>query len=392
MALTGIPLVLCYLLELAATLWPEALAGGVMRLLIGRTAAAIVVTLATTALADDKVVNVYNWSDYIDPQVLEDFTKETGIKVVYDVYDNNDIVETKLLAGGSGYDIVVPTDSNVARQIKAGTLMPLDKAKLPNLSHMWPIITEKLQIYDPGNQYAVNYMWGTTGLGYNVDKVKQRIPDAPLDSWDLLFKPELAAKLADCGIYVLDTPEDVFQNALKYLGLNPDSKDPADIQKAADVIKAIRPYIQKFNSSEYINALASGDICLALGYSGDVLQARNRAEEAKAGVNIDYIIPKEGSLMWFDSFVIPKDAPHPDAALAFIDYMEKPDVAAKNSDYVFYANGNKDSQPLISKDVIDDKAIYPDEATLSRLFTTTPYEPKLQRVITRLWTNLKAGS
>jgi putrescine transport system substrate-binding protein len=354
--------------------------------------AAILGFAAGAHAADDKVVNVYNWSDYIDPQVLEDFTKETGIKVVYDVYDNNDIVETKLLAGGSGYDVVVPTDSNVARQIKAGTLMPVDKSKLPNLSHMWPIITDRLQTYDPGNQYAVNYMWGTTGLGYNVDKVKQRIPDAPLDSWDLLFKPEYAAKLADCGIYILDTPEDVFQNALKYLGLNPDSKDVADIQKAADLIQAIRPYIQKFNSSEYINALASGDICLALGYSGDILQARNRAEEAKAGVTIDYIIPKEGSLMWFDSFVIPKDAPHPDAALAFINYMEKPEVAAKNSDYVFYANGNKDSQPLISKDVIGDDAIYPDAEVMQRLFTTTPYDPKVQRVITRLWTNLKAGS
>ena len=364
-----------------------------MRLFISRTAAAIVLTLATGALADDKVVNVYNWSDYIDPQVLEDFTKETGIKVVYDVYDNNDIVETKLLAGGSGYDIVVPTDSNVARQIKAGTLMPLDKAKLPNLSHMWPIITERMQTYDPGNQYAVNYMWGTTGLGYNVDKVKQRIPDAPLDSWDLLFKPENAAKLADCGIYVLDTPEDVIperaQLSRPQSGFEGPRRHPEGRRAAG---QAIRPYIQKFNSSEYINALASGDICLALGYSGDMLQARNRAEEAKAGVNIDYIIPKEGSLMWFDSFVIPKDAPHPDAALAFIDYMMKPEVAAKNSDYVFYANGNKDSQPLISKDVIEDKAIYPDEAVMQRLFTTTPYDPKVQRVITRLWTNLKAGS
>jgi putrescine transport system substrate-binding protein len=355
-------------------------------------AAAVLLALGSGALAEDKTVNVYNWSDYIDDTVLEEFTKETGIKVVYDVYDNNDIVETKLMAGGSGYDIVVPTDSYMARQIKAGTLMKLDKSKVPNLSHIWPLINEKLQVYDPGNEYAANYMWGTTGLGYNVDKVKERLPDGPFDSWDLLFKPELVSKLADCGVYVLDAPEDVIQSALSYLGKNPDSKDPADIEAAEALLKPIRPYIQKFNSSEYINALANGDICLAMGYSGDVLQARDRAAEANSGVTVDYIIPKEGALMWFDSFVIPKDAPHPDEAHAFINFMEKPEIAARNSNYVYYANGNIDSQPLLKEDVIKDKAIYPDEATLKRLFTSTTYPPKVQRVITRLWTNLKANN
>ena len=294
------------------------------------------------ASAQDRVVNVYNWSDYIDESVLADFTKETGIKVVYDVYDNNDIVETKLLAGGSGYDIVVPTDSNVARQIKAGTLMPLDKSKLPNLSHMWPIIMERMQTYDPGNQYAVNYMWGTSGLGLNAAKVKERLPDVPLDSWDLLFKPEYAAKLADCGIYLLDAPEDVIQNALVYLGLPPNSKDPADIEKAGALLQTIRPYIQKFNSSEYINALANGDICMAMGYSGDIIQARDRAAEADNGVEVTLVTPKEGALMWFDSFAIPADAPHPEEAYAFIDFMMRPEIAARNSNYVYYANGNKD--------------------------------------------------
>lgn len=353
------------------------------------------VTLAATtaglARAEDKVVNVYNWSDYIDPQVLEDFTKETGINVVYDVYDNNDIVETKLLAGSSGYDIVVPTDSNVARQIGAGTLMPLDKAKVPNLANMWPFITGKLETYDPGNQYAVNYMWGTSGLGINVDKVKALLPDVPLDSWALLLNPDYASKLADCGIYVLDAPEDVIQNTLVYLGMDPNSKDPADIEKAGEALAKVRPYIQKFNSSEYINALANGDICMAMGYSGDILQARDRAAEAGNGVNIEMMIPKEGALMWFDSFVVPADAPHPDEAHAFIDYMMRPDVAAKNSNYVFYANGNLASQEFLDEEVKGDKAIYPDEATLNRLFTSTPYPPKVQRVLTRLWTNLKAG-
>jgi putrescine transport system substrate-binding protein len=352
--------------------------------------AAVVFALATSASADDKTVNVYNWSDYIDPDVLADFTKETGIKVVYDVYDNNDIVETKLLAGGSGYDLVVPTDSNVARQIKAGTLLELDKSKIPNLTHMWDFITKRLDRYDPGNKFAVNYMWGTDGFGYNVDKIKAIMPDAPVDSWDMIFKPEIVSKFKDCGVYLLDAPEDVLQSALNYLGLNPDSKDPADIEKAGELVKSIRPYIQKFNSSEYINALANGDICLAMGYSGDVLQARTRAEEAKAGVKIAYTIPKEGALMWFDSFVIPKDAPHPDAAYAFINFMEKPENAARNSNYVSYANGNKDSQQFLSDEVKNDTAIYPDQATLDRLFTSTTYEPKVQRLITRLWTNLKS--
>ncbi|HMN86986.1 MAG TPA: polyamine ABC transporter substrate-binding protein [Bauldia sp.] len=358
----------------------------------GTLAAAVFVGFgAAGAVAQDQVVNVYNWSDYIDESVLEEFTKETGIKVVYDVYDNNDIVETKLLAGGSGYDIVVPTDSNMARQIKAGTLMKLDKSKLPNLVHMWPFIMDKLAAYDPGNEYAVDYMWGTTGLGINVDKVKERLGDVPLNTWDLLFKPEYAAKLADCGIHVLDAPEDVLQSTLAWLGLDPNTRDPADFEKAGEALKAVRPYIQKFHSSEYINGLANGDICLALGFSGDILQARDRAAEAENGVTVEYEIPKEGALMWFDSFVVPADAPHPDAAHAFINFMMKPDVAAKNSNYVYYANGNKDSQPLLAEDVIGDPAIYPDEETLGRLFTSSTYDPKSQRLITRMWTSLKAG-
>jgi len=355
-------------------------------------AAAVVAALVTGAAAEDKVVNVYNWSDYIDPDVLTDFTKETGIKVVYDVYDNNDIVETKLLAGNSGYDIVVPSDSNMARQVKAGTLLKLDKSKLPNLVHVWPLIAKRLDAYDPGNQYAVDYMWGTTALGLNVDKVKERLgDDFDLNTWDLLLKPEVAAKLSDCGIHVLDAAEDVVQNTLAYMGKDPDSKKTADIEAAGEVLKSVRPYIQKFESSEYINALANGDICLALGYSGDVLQARDRAAEADNGVNVEYIIPKEGAQIWFDSFVIPKDAPHPDAAYTFINFMLRPDIAARNSNYVYYANGNIDSQPMLNEDVIGDPAIYPDKETLERLFTSTTYDPRSQRVLTRMWTSLKAG-
>ena len=343
------------------------------------------------ASAQDKTVNVYNWSDYVDQDVLTEFTEETGIGIVYDVYDNNEIVETKLLAGGSGYDIVVPSASNMSRLREAGTLMRLDKAKIPNISHAWPLITERLETYDPGNEHAVNYMWGTTALGLNLDMVKERLGDVPLNTWAILFEPENAEKLADCGIHIIDAPDDVIQTALNYLGLNPDSKDPADIQAAAELLQTIRPFVQKFHSSEYINGLANGDICLAVGYSGDVLQARDRAAEADNGVTVEYIIPKEGALMWFDSFLIPIDAPHPDEAHAFINFMMKPEIAAKNSNYVYYANGNVDSQPLLNEDVIGDPAIYPNEETLSKLFTTTTYEPKVQRILTRAWTNLKSG-
>jgi putrescine transport system substrate-binding protein len=355
-------------------------------------AAAVSLGALAANAAEDKVVNVYNWSDYIDPDVLTEFTDQTGIKVVYDVYDNNEIVETKLLAGGSGYDIVVPSASNVARQIQAGTLRKVDKAKLPNLVHMWPLVMKRLEAYDPGNQYAVNYMWGTTAIGYNVDKIAERMPDAPLDSWDMIFKPEVISKFADCGVHLLDSSDDLVPAALNYLGLEPNSHQPDDLKKAAELLKTIRPYVQKFHSSEYINALANGDICLAVGYSGDVLQARSRAEEAGDTVHVAYSIPKEGALMWFDSFVIPKDAPHYENALTFINFMEDPENAARNSNYVFYANGNIDSQPHLDKEVIEDPAIYPSQATLEKLYTTTAYEPQVQRLVTRLWTDIKTGN
>jgi putrescine transport system substrate-binding protein len=353
-------------------------------------AAALAIT-PLCAEAQDRVVNVYNWSDYIGEGVLEDFTKETGIEVVYDVYDSNEVLETKLLAGGSGYDIIVPSDRNLARMIQAGVVQPLDKSKLPNLSNQWPAIEERLATYDPGNQYGVNYMWGTTGIGYNVDKINERMPDAPVDSWDMIFNPDVVSKFADCGVQVLDSPDDMIPAALHYLGLNPDSKDPADLQQAGDLLKSVRPHIQKFHSSEYINALANGDICLAVGYSGDVLQARDRAAEAANNVNIEYSIPKEGAVMWLDGMAIPADAPHPEEAHAFIDFMLRPEIAARNSNYIFYANGNLASQELLDEEVLNDPAIYPDEATVANLYTTTAADPRAQREITRIWTEVKTG-
>ena len=233
------------------------------------------------AFAQGKEVRVYNWSDYIDPKILEDFTKETGIKIVYDVFDSNEVLETKLLAGGSGYDVVVPTASFLSRQIKAGVFQKLDKSKIPNISNIWPEVYNRVAIYDPGNQYAMNWMWGTTGVGYNEAKIKERMPDAPVESLDMIFKPEIAAKFKDCGIYVLDSPEDIVPVVLNYLHIDPNTTNPDDFKKAEDVLTKIRPYVKKFHSSEYINALANGDICMALGWSGDILQAANRATEAK---------------------------------------------------------------------------------------------------------------
>lgn len=347
--------------------------------------------LAYGAHAQDRVVNVYNWSDYIDDSILSDFTKETGIKVVYDVYDANEVLETKLLAGGSGYDVVVPTAEFLQRLIEAGAFQKLDKSKLPNLENMWDIIQDHTQMYDPENAYSVNYMWGTTGIGYNVAKVKEALGVETVDSWDVIFDPEKVSKLAGCGVHLLDTPTDVLRAALNYLGLNPDSRDQAELQQGADLLQTIRPHIRKFHSSEYINALANGDICLALGYSGDIFQARDRAAEAGQGVEIAYSIPKEGAQMWFDQMAIPVDAPNVDEAHEFINYLMRPEVIAKASNFTVYANGNFASQEFIDDDVISDPAVYPDEETMANLYAALPYDARIQRVVTRLWTRVVTG-
>jgi putrescine transport system substrate-binding protein len=350
--------------------------------------------LATTwgAGAHAQTVNVYNWSDYIDPTVIEDFTKETGIKVRYDTFDSNDTLETKLLAGKSGYDVVVPTGFFLERQIKAGVFQKLDKSKLPNLVNIWPEIAQRLSVHDPGNLYAVNYMWGTTGLGYNVKKVRQALgEDAKIDSWDIVFKPENLAKLKSCGVYMLDSSDDILPAALKYLGFDPNSRAEAELQKAADLVSKVRPSVRKFHSSEYLNALASGEICFAVGFSGDVKQAQKRAAEAKNGVEVAYAIPKEGAQLWFDNLAIPRDAKNVAQAHAFIDFLQRPEIAARNSNLVSYANGNLASQKFIDKDVLEDHTIYPDDATMSRLYTIKVYDNATQRLMNRLWTRIKTG-
>ena len=346
---------------------------------------------AGPALSAERVVNVFNWSDYIDARTLDDFTRETGVKVVYDTYDSNEILETRLLAGSTGYDVVVPSATFLARQIGAGVLQPLDKTKLPNAKNLWPEISAKLQRYDAGNQYAVDYMWYTTGIAYNVAKIKERIGDKPITSWEQVLRPDNLKKFADCGVYVIDSPEDIFSVTLNFLKLDPNSKNPDDIKRAEDHLAGLRRYIKKFHSSEYINALANGDICLAIGWSGDSFQARNRAREAGNGVDIAYVIPHEGTLITLDALAIPKDAPHPDEAHLFIDYLMRPDVAARNTNATHFANGVGTSRPLVDAAIINNTAIYPDEATMKRLFAVTAPDIALQKIVTREWTRVKTG-
>jgi len=348
--------------------------------------------ISMTSAQDARLVNVYNWSDYIDAKVLEDFTKETGIKVQYDTFDANETLETKLLAGKSGYDVVVPTAYFLERQIKAGVFQKLDKKKLKNLGNVWPDIATRLAVYDPGNQYAVNYMWGTTGIGYNVKAMRERLgPDAKIDSWGIVFKPENLAKFRDCGVHMLDSADDIIPAALHFLGLNPNSTDPEELEKATELLMKVRSSVRKFHSSEYLNALASGEICLVVGWSGDIKQSQKRAIEVKNGVDIGYAIPKEGAQMFFDNLAIPNDASHIAEAHAFIDYLLRPEVAAKNSNLVAYANGNLASQKFVDSAVLDDKGVYPDTATMNRLYTVSARDQKSQRLVNRLWTKVKTG-
>ena len=344
------------------------------------------------AAPQEKVLNVYNYSDYIAEDTIPKFEQATGIKVTYDVFDSDEMVETKLLAGSSGYDLVVPTLNFFGRQIQAGVFLPLDKSKIPNLANLDPEVMKRIAQQDPGNKYGVPYMIGTTGIGYNVDKVKAAFGSTDIaNSWDLVFKPENIAKLKDCGITILDTPSDMIPIALNYLGLDPHSQDPKQIQQAADLIKKIRPYVQNFHSSQYVSSLANGSTCLAVGWSGDIIQARDRAEEAKNGVQIAYAIPKEGAPQWFDMLAIPKDAKHPDNAYALINYLLQPEVAAANTNFIHYANPVPKATPLVSEEIRNDPTIYPPADVAAKMFTYSINPPEVDKLYTRLWSEIKTG-
>jgi putrescine transport system substrate-binding protein len=364
-----------------------------MRTSLSRAAALLVAfTAAGTAAAKDTQLNVYNWSDYIAKDTIPNFEKQTSIKVKYDNYDSDDTLQAKLLTGHSGYDIVVPTTNYAGKQIAAGIFEPLDKSKIPNLKYLDPSLMALVAGADPGNKYAVPWAYGTTGLGYNVQKAQAALgPNVPLDSWDVLFKPENLSKLKSCGVSVLDAPDQVFAAALHYLGKDPNSTNPADYRTALEMLKKVRPYITQFNSSGYINDLAGGDICFAYGFSGDVIIAKKRAQEAKKSFAINYLIPKGGAPIWFDVMVIPKDAAHKDAALQWINYIETPQVHAAITNEVFYPSANAEARKYVAKDVADDPGVYPPDDVVKTLFLLKPLPADINRLETRLWTEFKTG-
>jgi len=356
--------------------------------------AAAMLLAAGAARAEEPLLNVYNWSDYIGKDTVAKFEKETGIKVRYDVYDSNEVLEAKLLAGHSGYDVVVPSSTPyLERMAKAKVFLKLDKSKLTNYGNLDPKILTSAAVADPGNTFGVPYMWGTTGIGYNVKKVKAALgAHAPVDSLKLIFDPEVAQKLKGCGVSLLDTPEEVFAAALAYQGRPPLSRDEKDLALAGEAVKKIRPDIKKFHSSQYINDLANGDLCVAFGYSGDVFQAQSRAQEAKNGVEIEYSIPKEGAMLWIDQMAIPADAAHPDNAHKWIDFILRPEIAADISNAVAYANPNAKATKLVDKEIRDNPNIYPPDSVKKRLFFDTQVTPQYERARTRLWTQVKTGS
>jgi putrescine transport system substrate-binding protein len=341
--------------------------------------------------AHGNVLNLYIWSDYLAADTLANFEKQTGIHVHVAYYDSNETLETKLLAGSSGYDVVVPTASYFARQIKAGVYLTLDKTKLPNLKNLDPKLMERVAQFDPGNAHGVIYTWGTNGIGYNEKMVREQLPDAPLDSWRLVFDPQVASKLAKCGISVLDSPAEMLRAVLSYLGRDPNSQSAADLAAGEEVLLKIRPFIRNINSSEYIEALANGDLCVAVGYNGDVLQARDRAREANKGIEIKYVVPKEGSILWFDMLAIPKDAPDVDSAYAYLNYNMDPHVIAAITNFKRFANPNLASDPFVEQSVKDDPAIYPPPSLRDKLAVQLPDSPEQTRAITRMWQKFKTG-
>jgi putrescine transport system substrate-binding protein len=343
------------------------------------------------ASESEKVLNVYNWSDYIQPTVIADFEKQYGIRVNYDVFDSNEMLETKLLTGHTNYDIVVPSGSFLERQIQADIYQKLDKALLPNLRNVDPQVARAASVYDPGNQYSVDYMWITSGVGYNAAAIRARLPDAPVDSWRMLFDPAVVSKFQDCGVSILDAPSEVVGTVLIYLGRNPNSDAPADLKAAMAVLKSIRPYVRYVDASRYIDNLANGDICLAMGWSGDVKQAHDRAHDAGKGVDIAYSIPREGAIANYDVLAIPADAPHVRNAHLFINFLLRPDIAARNSNLIKYANSVLPGIQPLDPAVVNDPGVYPPPAVRARLIPERARPPDYQRLLTRAWTRFKTG-
>jgi putrescine transport system substrate-binding protein len=353
-------------------------------------------SVAATALSSsqtdlEKVLNIYNWADYIDPSVVPAFEKEYGLKVNYDVFDSNDVLETKLLAGRTGYDVVVPTAPFLQRQIQVGVYQKLDKALLPNLKNLDAKLSRSVEVNDPGNQYGVIYFWGTSGVGYNEEKIAAAMPNAPVDSFAMLYNPSVIKNFKDCGVSILDAPDEVVETVLLYLGKDPNSESLVDLKAAERVLLSIRPYVRYINSSRYIEDLANGEICIALLWTGDIGQARSRAKEAGRNTKFGYILPKEGAMMYFDMLAIPADAGHPKNAHLFINYLLRPDVAAKNSSSTHFATSNAAAYKLVDPAVYNDKGVYLSGEQRSHLYPMSSHSLSYSRELNRTWTRFKTG-
>lgn len=356
-----------------------------------RLSAAVLSFCLCLPAAAEEVLHVYNWVDYIGETTIADFEKETGIKVVYDNYDASETVDAKLFAGNSGYDVVLHAGSFIPRLISAGVLAEIDKSKIGNYGNYDKDILKTIETWDPGNKHSIPYMWGTAGITYNVDLVNKHFPDAPFGSLDMLFKPEYAEKLADCGISVLESPRDMIPMGLAYLGLDPNSMSKDDYNKVVELFKPVRQYIKTFDSSNYLNAIPNGELCMVFTWSGDYAVAAGRAEESGVDINLAYYIPESGSGAWFDTWVIPKDAKNKEAAYLFLEYMSRPEVIADATNYIYYGNANSAANAFVNEDIISDPAIYPDKKLLKKLWTTATLTPKAERAHTRAWTRIKTG-
>lgn len=348
-------------------------------------------SMSTTLTAAEKVLHVYNWSDLIAEDTVPNFEKATGMKVVYDLLDSNETLEVKVLSGNSGYDIVVPSNTFFANQAKAGAYMPLDRSKIPNWKNLDPMILEKARSFDPDNKYSIPYVWGTTGIGYNQDKVKAVLGVDKIDSWDAIFNPESMKKLTKCGVAFLDAPDEVYAAALLYKGLGANPHSEEDIKAAEAVLKAVQPYVTYYHSSRYITDLASGEVCVAIGWSGDVLQAKMRAAEAGNGVNVAYVVPKEGAATWFDAMAIPADSKNADEAHAFINYILEPKVSADITEYVKYPTANAAALAVLTPETRSNTLVHPTPEELTNAVALEALSPKIQRQMTRSWSTVKAG-
>ena len=341
--------------------------------------------------AEEKVLNVYNWADYIGKDTLAKFERATGIRVVYDTYDADETLEAKMMAGDSGYDVVSTSTDFFSRQIKAGIYQPLDRNKLPNWKNLDPGVLAVEAESDPGNRYAMPYLRHVNGFAYNVDMIKARMPDAPLDSLDMIFKPQIIARFADCGVSFLDQAEDVLQLALNYLHLDPNSTNPEDYKRAEKLLLAVRPYIRAFDSTEYMNGLGNKEFCISMSWSGDYAAARARAKAAGVDVNLAFTVPKEGANASFDALLIPADAPHPNAAHQFLNFILEPQIIAEITNEIHYGNDNIASAPYVDPQILHDPAIYPTPETAARLYESAEVNPALERIRTRTWTRIKTA-